>query len=94
MKTTNHIARSVGGAKRRDQKPRFDLIPLVFRESVAQVLGLSPSTLTVRPACEAFDLERVFLTGKYALSFLDPSGEEHQNQAKVRGYWQKRLKAL
>ena len=39
MKTTNHIARFVGGAKRRDQKPRFDLIPFEFLESVASVLS-------------------------------------------------------
>ena len=38
MKTANHIARFRGGAKRRDQKPRFDLIPFEFLESVADVL--------------------------------------------------------
>ena len=38
-----------------------------------------------------FDLERVFLTGKYALSFLDPSGEREKNEQRLRVYWQKRL---
>ena len=38
MKTTNNIARFRGGAKRRDLKPRFDLIPYEFLESVARVL--------------------------------------------------------
>ena len=38
-----------------------------------------------------FDLERVFLAGKYALSFLDPSGESEKNEQRLRVYWQKRL---
>jgi hypothetical protein len=39
MKTTNKTARFRGGAKRRDRKPRFDLIPFEFLESVAQALA-------------------------------------------------------
>jgi len=38
-----------------------------------------------------FDLERVFLSDKYALSFLDPSGESEKNEQRLRVYWQKRL---
>jgi dATP/dGTP diphosphohydrolase len=38
MKRTNRIARFDGGAKRTDRKPRFDLIPFEFLESVAEVL--------------------------------------------------------
>ena len=37
-KTTNHSARFRGGAKRRDRKPCFDLIPFEFLESVARVV--------------------------------------------------------
>src|SRR5260370_28684202 len=39
MKTTNNMARFVGSAKRADKKPRFDLIPFEFLESVAGVLS-------------------------------------------------------
>ena len=39
MKTTNKTARFAGGTKRTDRKPRFDLIPFEFLESVAQVLS-------------------------------------------------------
>jgi hypothetical protein len=38
-----------------------------------------------------FDLERAFLAGKYALSFLDPSPDEKQNEARMKAYWTKRL---
>src|SRR5947209_7166805 len=38
MKTTKNTARFVGGASRRDLKPRFDLIPFEFLEPVASVL--------------------------------------------------------
>jgi hypothetical protein len=39
-----------------------------------------------------FDLEPVFFAGKYALSFLDPSGHEKENEHKLRTYWQQRLR--
>ena len=39
MKKRNKIARYVGGAQRTDRKPRFDLIPFEFLESVARVLS-------------------------------------------------------
>ena len=38
MKKRNKIARYAGGAQRTDRKPRFDLIPFEFLESVADVL--------------------------------------------------------
>ena len=38
-----------------------------------------------------FDLERIFLGSKYALSFLDPSDEEERNQERLVEYWQRRL---
>jgi Domain of unknown function (DUF5664) len=37
-KTTNNIARFRAGARRRDRKSRFDLIPFEFLESVAGAL--------------------------------------------------------
>ena len=39
MKATNHIARFRGDAKRRDRKPRFDLIAFEFLEAVARALS-------------------------------------------------------
>ncbi len=39
MKTTNSVACFAGGAKQRDRKPRFDLIPFEFLESVAGALS-------------------------------------------------------
>ena len=39
MKTTQNIARFRDGAKRRDLKPRFDLIPFEFLQSVAGALS-------------------------------------------------------
>ena len=38
MNTAKSIEHFAGGAKRSDRKPRFDLIPFVFLEAVAQVL--------------------------------------------------------
>ena len=38
-----------------------------------------------------FDLDVAFFTGKYALSFLDPSAHEQENEARLKRYWQKRL---
>ena len=35
-----NVRRFVGGARRTDRKPRFDLIPFEFLESVAEVLTL------------------------------------------------------
>jgi hypothetical protein len=37
-----------------------------------------------------FDLERIFLGSKYALSFLDPAGEEGENQERLAEYWERR----
>jgi len=39
-----------------------------------------------------FDLERIFMAGKYALGPFDPSTEVKNNEAKLKSYWQQRLK--
>src|SRR5262249_27701217 len=38
-----------------------------------------------------FDLDIAFFAGKYALSFLDPSGHETENENRLKRYWQQRL---
>jgi hypothetical protein len=38
-----------------------------------------------------FDLDIIFFSGKYALSFLDPSGREKDNEKRLKQYWQQRL---
>jgi len=38
-----------------------------------------------------FDLDVAFFAGKYALSFMDPSGREKNNEVRLRQYWQNRL---
>jgi len=38
-----------------------------------------------------FDLDIAFFAGKYALSFLDPSDHEKDNEARLKRYWQNRL---
>src|SRR5215510_5022720 len=38
-----------------------------------------------------FDLDIAFFAGKYALSFLDPSDREKDNEARLKRYWQNRL---
>jgi hypothetical protein len=40
-----------------------------------------------------FDLDVVFFADKYALSFLDPSGDAKENEKRLKQYWQERLKA-
>ena len=70
MKTTNKIARFRGGAKRTDQKPRFDLIPFEFLESVAQVL--SSGAATYRPYHWKRGQKDFFLdTWNHALTHLE-----------------------
>jgi hypothetical protein len=39
-----------------------------------------------------FDLQRILFADKYALSFLDPIEEKEQNAARLKVYWEKRLK--
>lgn len=41
----------------------------------------------------SFDLERIFFAGKYALSFLDPSGEAEAIEARLKEYWRQKLNA-
>jgi hypothetical protein len=38
-----------------------------------------------------FDLDIEFFAGKYALSFLDPSGHEQANESRLKRYWKSRL---
>lgn len=39
-----------------------------------------------------FDLERIYLGSKYALSFLDPVDEATKNQERLADYWERRLR--
>jgi len=39
----------------------------------------------------AFDLDPMFCSGKYALSFRDPEGSEEATENLIRTYWEKRL---
>ena len=39
-----------------------------------------------------FDLERIFLGSKYALSFLDPADDGTKNQERLADYWERRLR--
>jgi hypothetical protein len=38
-----------------------------------------------------FDIERMFMAGKYALSFLDPSPTAKQEESRLKKYWVERL---
>ena len=38
-----------------------------------------------------FDLEPAFMSGKYAMSFLDPSGEEKAFEERLAAHWTRRL---
>ncbi len=39
-----------------------------------------------------FDLERIFLADKYALSFLEPMAEKEHSEERLKRYWKDRLK--
>lgn len=39
-----------------------------------------------------FDMEGVFFAGKYALGPYDPSSKQKANHARLKAYWQARLK--
>jgi hypothetical protein len=40
-----------------------------------------------------FDLERIFFSDKYALSFLEPMAEKGRSEERLKKYWKERLKS-
>lgn len=76
-----------------NEPPSPDAIPEVLvsaLESEDVFAGYGAARLLNHVCGTHFDIERIFVGAKYALSFLDPVGEEEQGQKRLAAWWKGR----
>jgi len=63
-------------------------------DSESEILRYNAYRLLNRVFKTHFDLERILLADKYALSFLEPNKEKGQSEARLKRYWRARFHDL